>query len=369
MNIASRSLRSWEHVSGSNQLLGFLDELLRGFGQVMFQNSPITGLFFLAGFFVGGWEFGVYALFGTAVSTLTARWLGVPQSLIKVGLYGYNGTLVGIGLAFYLENNVWLAVYVLVASAIVTVVTAAIGNVVGTWQLPALTAPFVVTTWIFALGLYGFDQLKATAESQAPAMPVMALGERASLGFRDLLDGFLLAPAEVFFQGKVIIGLLFLIGILFSSHIDFSMAIIGSLIGLGTGWLLGMDAGTLSAGLAGFNAVLTMMALGGLFYVLDSPAFAMAILASIGSVMIYVALGALVAPYGGHVYTAPFVLVTWIFIAAKPFLHRLKAVPPADATTPEGNINLYRIKGHWWDRWSEEQTAPQTPTKEVSSSQ
>ncbi len=353
MNAASRALRVWEDACNSNPILGFVDEVLRGCGQVMFQNSPITGLFFFAGLFVGGLEFGLYGVFGTAVSTATARWLGVPASLTKVGLYGYNGTLVGVGLAFYLQDSVLLAFYVLIASITVTIVTAAIGNVVSQWQLPALTGPFVVTTWIFALGLYGFNRLEGTAVSQAPVLPAAATGARASLDFRDILDGFFLGPAEVFFQGKVIIGVLFLIGILCSSHIDFSMAVIGSLVGLGTGWVLGMDASTLSAGLAGFNAVLTMMALGGLFYVLDLNSFLLAILASIGSVVIFVAVDTMVAPYGAHAYTGPFVLVTWIFIAAKPFLHRLKAVPPADATTPEGNINLYRIKGHWWDRISE----------------
>jgi urea transporter len=350
---ATIALQTWERAADANPVVGFVDELLRGIGQVMFQNSPLTGLFFLIGLFVGSWESGLYALFGTAISTLTAHWLGVPSGLIKMGLHGYNGTLVGIGLAFYLADTAWLPVYVLVACMIVTIVTAAIGNVVGTWQLPALTAPFVVTTWIFALGMYGFDRIEAGAESRAPVRPAFALGERASLGFRDILDGFLLGPAEVFFQGKVIVGVLFLAGILVSSRIDFGMAVAGSLVGLGTGWVLGMDAGTLTAGLAGYNAVLTMMALGGLFYVLDVNSVTVAFLAAIGSVVTFVALEALVAPSGGHVYTAPFVLVTWLFIAARPFLHRLRTVPPADATTPEGNINLYRLKGHWWDRRSE----------------
>ena len=33
-----------------------VDVLLRGAGQVMFQNSPWTGLLFLAGIFWGAWE-------------------------------------------------------------------------------------------------------------------------------------------------------------------------------------------------------------------------------------------------------------------------------------------------------------------------
>ena len=69
-------------------------------------------------------------------------------------------------------------------------------------------------------------------------------------------------------------------------------------------------------------------------------------------VIVSIALTTVVTPYGGHIYTAPFVLTTYGFIAAGASLKRLQLVPPAKATTPEGNINLYRDY-HWWERFSE----------------
>ncbi len=350
MNLASRLYRGWRQAAAGNVVLGFIDEVLRGIGQVMFQNSPITGLLFLAGLFVAGWQFGVYGLLGTAASTLTARWFGIPDSAVRSGLYGYNGTLVGVGLVFYLADDGMLPAYVVLGGVVAAIVAAALGNLLSTWQIPALTGPFVVTIWFFALGMFGFDRIAGGPNSGPPALPVRTIGERANLDLGHLVEAFFNGTAEVFFQASVAVGVLFLLGILASSRIDCLMAIIGSLVGLGIGWALGVDAGSLTLGLMGYNAVLTMMALGGLFYVIDRSSFVLALIAAASSVVVTIGLGAIVAPYGGHVYTAPFVLTTWIFIAAKPFLHRVKAVPPADATTPEGNLNLYRLKGHWWER-------------------
>jgi len=313
----------------------------------MFQNSPITGLLFLIGLFVGGLEFGAYALLACVVSTATANWLGVPQSAISSGLYGYNAVLVGVALAFYLDDTWMLLPYVVLGAFTACIASAAIGNLLGSWQIPALTGPFVVTIWIFTLGIYGFSQVEAGANSQAPALPTLMEGGRASLGFSDFYEGLFKGVSEVFFQNSIWVGIIFLVGIFFSSQIDAVMAILGSVIGLAAGWFLGADQNSLAMGLMGYNGVLTMIALAGLFYELDVSSILVAAIAVIVSVVVAIALTAFAAPYGGHIYTAPFVLTTYGFIAAKPFLHRLKAVAPADASTPEGQINLYR-RVHWW---------------------
>lgn len=313
----------------------------------MFQNSPITGLFFLAGLFVGGWEFGAYALLACVVGTATASWLGVPQSAIGSGLYGYNAVLVGVALVFYLDDTWMLLPYTMLGAFAACIASAAIGNVLGTWQIPALTGPFVVTIWLFALGIYGFSQVEGGANSQAPALPAMVESGRASLSFSDFYEGLFKGVSEVFFQNSIWVGIIFLIGIFLSSQIDTAMAVLGSLIGLSAGWFLGVDQNSLALGLMGYNGVLTMIALAGLFYELDASSIIVAAIAVIVSVVVAIALTAFTAPYGAHIYTAPFVLTTYGFIAAKPFLHRLRAVAPAEASTPEGEINLYR-RVHWW---------------------
>jgi urea transporter len=340
-HLPTRLLRSWERSTATNDIVGFVDELLRGVGQVMFQNSPISGLLFVIGLFVGGWQFAAYAILGTAASTLTARWLGVPAATLKTGLYGYNGTLAGVALAYYLGGAPLLPLYVVFASIVTAIVAAAIGNLLDTWRIPALSGPFVVTTGVFILGILGTNRLGIGLGAPAAS--------GATIDGSGMWEGILRGVAQVFFQSNAWVGAIFLLGLLASSQIDVVMALVGSAAGLATGWMLGLDAGTLALGLMGYNAVLTMIALGGLYYVFDRHSFLLALIAAATSTVVTVALSAAVAPFGGHIYTAPFVVTTWLFIAARPFLHTLQAAPQNDAASSEGRLNLYRLSGHWWE--------------------
>src|SRR5207245_3174455 len=90
----------WERLTRENPLASFLDTLLRGCGQVMFQNNPVTGLLFLIGICIHSAFLGLAGLIGVIVSTLTALLLRADRSTIQAGLFGYNGILTGIGLAF-----------------------------------------------------------------------------------------------------------------------------------------------------------------------------------------------------------------------------------------------------------------------------
>ena len=49
--------------------LGFVDWVLRGIGQVVFQNNPISGAVILAGIFYNSWIYGTVCLVGTIIST------------------------------------------------------------------------------------------------------------------------------------------------------------------------------------------------------------------------------------------------------------------------------------------------------------
>src|SRR5512136_1219578 len=94
---------SWDKQADSNAVVRFIDVNLRGSGQVMFQNNPLTGLLFLAGIFWGSYtagmpQVGIGALLALVVATLTAMAINVDNKSLRIGLYGFNGILVGAAL-------------------------------------------------------------------------------------------------------------------------------------------------------------------------------------------------------------------------------------------------------------------------------
>ena len=50
---------SWDKQADNNAIVRFIDMNLRGAGQVMFQNNPLTGLLFLGGIFWGAYAAGM----------------------------------------------------------------------------------------------------------------------------------------------------------------------------------------------------------------------------------------------------------------------------------------------------------------------
>ena len=80
--------------------------IARGIGQVMFQNNALSGLLMLAGIACNSWILALLALAGNIVSTLTACLCKYSREDIRNGLYGFNGTLVGIAIGVFMEINI-----------------------------------------------------------------------------------------------------------------------------------------------------------------------------------------------------------------------------------------------------------------------
>lgn len=92
----------------------------RGIGQVMFQNNALSGGLMLLGIAFNSWQLAVLSVLGTVVSTLTASLSGYDKEDIRNGLYGFNGTLVGIAIGVFMEINVTSILLLISGSAFST---------------------------------------------------------------------------------------------------------------------------------------------------------------------------------------------------------------------------------------------------------
>jgi urea transporter len=347
-----RAAERWARMAQSNPAVGVVDTLLRGVGQVMFQNNPLTGLLFVVGIFVNSFKFGGTGLLGLAASTLAAHLLGADRTLIRNGLFGFNGMLVGIGLAFFLEFDFLLAVYIVLGAAVSTIVMMALANLLSPWDMPALTAPFVLTAWLLLFAIYQFEFIRPS-ELIAPLAPnpeaavQTELRELATgaggLTVANLAHGFFRGVGEVMFQDNLLTGVIFLVAILANSPISAAFAGLGSVVALLTALALGGDGVAIYHGLYSFNAVLCAIAIGGLFFVLTWKSAVYALLAAVFSVPAFAAIAVLLSPIGMPALTAPFVLTTWLFLWPKAGFRALTPVALADVTTAENIRASYRV--------------------------
>lgn len=320
----------------SSVVADFVDVNLRGVGQVMLQNNRWTGLLFLLGIFINDWVSGLYAILGTVVGTVSAMSLGAPDDRVRQGLYGFNGTLTGVALAYSLQHNAALVIYVIVAVVFVTVVSAAIKDIFGIKGYP-LTAPFVLATWIFVSPLLTANRMHGTSAIGVHETLQNAVPALSTVSLPDVGAGILNGVAQVFLQQNVWTGAIFLVAIAINSRISCVVAFLGSALGLGVALFMGATPIAIQEGLYGFNGVLTAIAVGGIFLVMSRTTALLTILAVCVSSILYGSLAG-VFELDLPVLTAPFVLTTWFCLLARNTLARLQELIPANPSTPEGNL-------------------------------
>jgi len=131
------------YLSGVNTitLADFFLATLRGIAQVMFQDSWLSGAIFLCALALSSSKAAVWALTGSLVGMLIAFVLSFSQGTIVLGVYGFNACLVAIALAARYPKKYWLRILGILVSVLLTYAFEQV-------TLPALTAPFVMTTWL-----------------------------------------------------------------------------------------------------------------------------------------------------------------------------------------------------------------------------
>jgi urea transporter len=312
---------AWSRLAEGSSAVRFLDVNLRGAGQVVLQDNPLSGLCFLAAVAWGAIEAGapevaVGAIVALAVSTLTAMLLGADGASLRLGLFGFNGLLVGAALATFLADTPAMWFLLLVGAAVSTVAMLAVTRVMSTWDLPALTFPFLLTTWLLLLAAHAFGGPAAEGMGPPPPAgePVPAAPDWAAAA---LLAAWLKGPAQVFLIDSWRSGIIVLFGLAVASLPAAGFALLGSGVGLAVALALGASPANVSAGLHGFSPVLTAVAVGCTFQAPSWRAGLHALLAIVFAVVAQGALDAGFSTFGLPALTAPFVVVTWLFLLAQ----------------------------------------------------
>ena len=314
---------------------GFLKVLLRGAGQVMFQCSAWTGLFFVAGIFWGAYYSGAShvawgAMLGLMVSTTTGYILNLPEEDGRQGLWGFNGVLVGCAFPTFLGNTLWMWLSLALCAALTVWVREALNNVMRPWKINSFTFPFVISTWLFLLASRAFFGLDPS-HMAAPMLPEH-LATGGVLYVEQAAVYWLRGISQVFLIDSWVTGMLFFIGLLVASRWAALWAAIGSALAIVVASALSASGHDIAHGLYSFSAVLTAIALATVFY---RPSWRSALWAIVGIVITVVsqaAMNVLLDPFGLSSLTAPFCIATWMFLL--PMLQFDDATPDHSHWSP-----------------------------------
>jgi urea transporter len=297
--------------------------VLRGIGQVFFQEHALTGACFLLGIAASSPLMALGAIVGSAIGYGTARLANFDAEETAGGIYGFNPTLVGIATFFFFQPGVVSVLLMLVGCVAATFVTWAMRRHL---PFPTYTAPFILVTWAVWL------LARAMNAPASAGYPALIPTPDAGLHINATAHGI----SQVMFQASLWTGLLFLLGIALSNPQHAIWVWLGAVLGALVGAYHASAATrtldperlveralteNIALGLYGYNATLAAVALW-----LWRPSLIPPLLGAFLAVL----LTELFPLIGLPALTAPFVLATWIVLACgwfdRTFLH------PAPAT-------------------------------------
>lgn len=230
------------HPCSGYKFIDYLRALLRGVGQVFFQENAWTGLLLLAGIAVNSPTLALGAALGAGAATLLALSFDDEEGRAR-GLYGFNGALTGVAVLVYVVPHPGTWILAIVGAAWTALMTRLWGRVCA---LPAYTAPFVLSTWVL---LYVASLLGLPATHTGGLAPMEELG------------AVLRGVGQVFFQDNMWSGGVFVIALAIHSWRAAGWAVLAAALGAGCAQLSGLPPDLIALGLYGFNAVLTAEAL------------------------------------------------------------------------------------------------------------
>ena len=281
--------------------------LLNGFSQIFLQANSACGLLVLLAIAIGAPQLLGGALLGCLSSTLTAQRRGYAKADIEIGLYGYNGVLLGLLISLQFAWSVLLPLLIIVsAGASSLLLTAWMQRMRERQWLPAFTFPFVGLSWLL-LWLAPALQLELQ-----PAVPSQA----QPLDWWASLIAMARGLGQVIFLDQPLAGVCLLLGLVLADRRAACWALLGSTGGLGLALYQGLPQHSALTGLYGYNAALAAIALSQVHRRPWLPGLGIAL-----ALVLQPGFSALGLP----ALTMPFILTCWLINASQRLLRKAAA--------------------------------------------
>lgn len=313
-------------------VMRYLGELAGAYSALFFLESPLAGALLLAGTFIYP-NIGCAGLLAALVGLALVRLFRFPPS--RTSTVVLNSLLVGLSLGAFYQLDVPLAALITGGAALAVFVSAALADLF--WRkerLPVLVTPFLLVAAITAV----------VARQIAGVTPFNGYSVFSAGWLPHPIEEFLSLLGATFFTVHPVAGAIVLLVIACRSRYLALLAIAAVLVGQLVFTMLAVNHHPLLLAWAGFNLVLTAIAIGGIYTVPGLASFLNAMLAAALTSLVLVACQNLLFLYGLPLIALPYIGITLVFLAA--LRTRVSVAPPWLATqpgTPEQNYERARL--------------------------
>lgn len=281
-------------------------------------DNAITGFIFLIGITVASLSLGIITLASTMIGTWIVRRSGADLPTVNQGLFGFNSVLTGLALFLFLDgDNRWL--FALIGAAVAALFTASFMNVMNKFEIPSLTFPYILLTWLVLLASFRLTALKLSPDLIPQNLSRWKMEAGGSIEMSGLIDGV----GQIFFLDHLWASVIILIGIFYAGWKLGVYAVVGTSLAWLTAYLMGAEFSSLNVGIYGYNAVLTIIAVSAVFDSKQRLSILTGCVAAILTVPFTASISDWLTPYGLPALTMPFVLVTWIVLSMRKVLPKL----------------------------------------------
>jgi urea transporter len=277
----------------------FAKSILNSSAQIMLQKKVVTGLLFLVGIGINSATMLLGCLVAILSSLVTARLLKYDLGLVDKGFYSFNAALVGIAVFYFLPFSFISLVLVIVGAVLSALLMHFMITKIPT--IPALTTPFILSTWLIVL-IIDYAGLASLSQENQESVVVPI-----TLSFIDALHGVLRGVGQVILQDNWLTGAVFCCALLFNSYKAAVWAILAALIGFLVAIYLGFPQEKAMMGLYVFNGCLVAIALSDSY----PNKYGLTIFAILLSVLLTRAFDMITIP----ALTVPFVITTWLMVS------------------------------------------------------
>ncbi|AWF81368.1 hypothetical protein BTJ40_11370 [Microbulbifer sp. A4B17] len=263
-----------------------LVSIFRGISQVILQKNALSGFLFLLGVALNSAAMALGVILGVTTATICASILNYPVKQIEDGLFGYNGALIGV-VIFLLYAPSLMTVLLIVGGSALTVLI--MRFMMLHFVLPPYAAPYILVIWAIWILALTLDVVPT------------ATFENENTSTWGIFEGI----GQIIFQNNAITGICFLIGIFISNKSHAFWGIIGGLLATLLAMFLALSPTLILAGLFGYNASLSAIALSN-----GSKQWLAPLTGSVLTVPIAMAF----MSADIIVLTSPFVIASWIIL-------------------------------------------------------